>query len=486
MGKGILSEKKYKSFLRKYYSPDIMTWEWVLSGIIVLLVILSVSYQDTISITVWSTNLWDVIWEGRLTEFYEYTAQNIHNVPHKVMGCDIFAILPLSVWNIPIWIIQYFFHVEIPSNPFMIAWSKLGLEVASVAIAYMAYKMAFLLTNDRKRSMWAALITISSGVCIMEVGVAGQTDVFVALYGALSVYNMMKGDKRKSIIFAACSVAVKPFFVFAYLPLVLLTEKNILKAAWNCVLSLSVMVFDRIIGQAFSMYSESMEQGPSAQVLFNLFDVGIQSSFGKASLFLLGLMFICFVSYTTKTKSDNERNQYLIYISAAIFMLISVFSHTEFYRNILIMPYFPVLVVMNVSKFRLNLFLSFAYQFFHMLGLSCASGNTLSAYYMHGSVFSLVFKGSDYSFLKSSNSRNFIIGMDNYIFSIILTLSSALMVSAVILLLVINFPKFKKKFTVEEQGVFEKFDHGLLMLNAAVFLPFLIFMYYLYFYVPKV
>ena len=121
-----------------------------------------------------------------------------------------------------------------------------------------------------------------------------------------------------------------------------------------------------------------------------------------------------------------------------------------------------------------------------MLGLSCASGNTLSAYYMHGSVFSLVFKGSDYSFLKSSNSRNFIIGMDNYIFSIILTLSSALMVSAVILLLVINFPKFKKKFTVEEQGVFEKFDHGLLMLNAAVFLPFLIFMYYLYFYVPKV
>lgn len=475
--------KTLRSIMRKYYSPDIYVWEWVLVGIISILTIISVAYQDTRSLTVWSINLWDVICEGRPLEFYEYTAENIHNIRHQYMGCDLFAIIPLSVWNIPIWVAQRFFGKDVANNAYLLSWSKLGLEACNVFIAYMGYKIAFLITNDKKRSMWAMLITLGSSACIIGVGIAGQTDVFVVAYGALSVYNMTKGKKMHAILFAALSIAVKPFFIFAFLPMILLIEKNLFYAAFDCVLSLSVMVLNRLIGNLFPLYKESMSQGPSTLVLVNLFGVDIV----KASVFMIGLLVICFISYMAIPKSHKERNEFLVFIVAGVFMLMCSFSKTEFYRSILIMPYFSVLIISNMSRLRLNLMLGFIYQFFHTVIRSTASGNTISAYYMNGSVFTRIFKPSENIEKMEANFRAIIMswGSDEQIYNLVTNVSAAVTSVAIVLLLVLNYPRFRREFDLEKEGVFNKFDHGILLLNACVFLPFLMLMYLIYFNVVK-
>ena len=161
--------------------------------------------------------------------------------------------------------------------------------------------------------------------------------------------------------------------------MILLIEKNLFYAAFDCVLSLSVMVLNRLIGNLFPLYKESMSQGPSTLVLVNLFGVDIV----KASVFMIGLLVICFISYMAIPKSHKERNEFLVFIVAGVFMLMCSFSKTEFYRSILIMPYFSVLIISNMSRLRLNLMLGFIYQFFHTVIRSTASGNTISAYYMN-------------------------------------------------------------------------------------------------------
>ena len=478
------TSRKWKKFLKGYYSPKIYWWEWATVVAICLITILSVVYQDTISITVWSTNLWDVIIDGKLTDFYKFTTQNIHHVPHDKMGCDLFTIIPLSIWNIPIWIAQRFFGKEIPESGILIAWSKLGLEACNGLVAYLAYKMAMLLTKDKNRSLWASFLTMSFCGGALGIGIAGQTDVFVIVYTALSVYSMMKGQKKRSVLFAAMSVAAKPFFVFAYLPLILLKQKNIFIAALEFILSFSLMGLNRMIGQMFPLYNESMSSGPSVTVLVNLFGVGIDSFYGQASLFLIGLLVIYLISYMTNPKSDQERNEYYLYIVVAVYLLMSVFSKTEFYRFILTMPFLSVLVVLRSSMLRFNLFLSFVFQFFVTMCNALGNWNTVSAYFMRGSVVSLFFQPDDMvNERKAANIRAVVNAIDekhNFL-GFILYLTTAISIAAVILILVLNFPRYKHKFDMERLGIFEKYDHGLLLLNGCSFLPFLLAMYIMYF-----
>ena len=477
-----LLKKGKEIFLRRYYSPDIYWWEWGLAVLVILLALLSCTYKDTVSLTVWSTNLWDVIAQGRLFDFYEYTARNIYGLPHDKMGCDLIAILPMSIWNIPIWIVQYFFHRNIVDSPVMLAWSKLGLAVSTVGVAYMAYKIAYLLVPEKKRCMWAVLLTMSSAVAIESVCIAGQNDVYFILYGAISVYCMMKNYNKRAVAFAALSVAVKPFFVFAYLPLVLLTEKNLPKAAAKCILSVSFMAAGRIIGMAFPMYSESMSMGPSNAVLYNLFSVGFETGGGEASVFVIGLMAICFIVFMLKPKDDEEKKKYILYIAAFVFLFISVFSYTDFYRSYLIMPYLSVLVVANADKFRVNIALMYVFQLFRMGCVSSRTRNGMNIYAMSNSVLSMVTKGSGYSQEPDANFKAFLDIINPHVSSFAAGVCSSFIVISAVILLVINHPRFNYKFDIEKDGTLAKYDHGFLILNILVFVPFLMIMFFLYFY----
>ncbi len=476
--------RSQKQFLKKYHSPDIYAWEWAAVGAVVLLTMMSFVYIDTKSLTVWSANLWEVISQGKLLHFYEYTAENIYDLRHQYMGCDIFAILPLAIWNLPIWIIQHTSGTPIVSSPGMLLWSKIGLEVCTIATAHLAYKMTMLITKDKARSMWAAMLTVGSSVCIIGVGVAGQTDIFVVLYAAFSVYFMMKGDKKLMLLFAALSIAVKPFFIFALLPLVLLTQKNIFKAALECALSLTLMGVFRVIGGLFPLYKESMSQGPSVKILFNLTDTGFEAPYGKSSFFLIGLLILCFVAYFTEPESDEERNRYYIYIATAVFLIMNAFGKTEFYRAIVIMPYFSVLLVSNTKYFRFNLFLSFVFQFSYTFALSCASHFALSSEYTTDSIFSKVFAPhEEFSQVYNNNFYKIVLNSDanGYVSTFLINAFSGIAVLAAVLILVLNYPKFKHEFDMGKKGEFEKYDHGLLLLNSLVYLPSLLMLYIMYF-----
>ncbi len=482
-----LDRNDQKSKLRAiFYSPRIYWWEWAAVGVVVLISLISSLYMDTVSLTIWSINLWDVIADGQFQNFYVYTSQNYHHLVHQYMGCDLFAIIPLSIWNFPIWIVQRFFDKDIAQSPGMLLWSKLGLEFCNCAIAYVGYKIALLVTGDKQRSLWSAIITIGSAVAAIGVGVAGQNDVFFILYGALSVYFMMKGKTKLSIIFAACSVAVKPFFIFAFLPLILLVEKNILIAAADCIGAMSLMGFNRLLGNVFPLYKESMTVGPTKEVLVNIFDVGIDAPYGKASAFMIGLMLLCFMSYMTKPSSKEERYKYLVYIAAGVFVMTSLFSKTEFYRSLTIMPYFSVLVISDKSRLRLNLLLSFLFQLAHGASRAMGSAKTVSAYYVGGTFVSKIFPQSEYANRPEASVRTILANSmeDGKLRLFLLSIVCAVMTIAAVALFIINHPRLSRKLMIEENGSEKNYDHGLLMLNSLVYLPFLIIMYSIYFYTP--
>ena len=47
------------------------------------LALITFEYWDLDSMTAWTMNFWDLFFEGRLGEFYDYTALNIHGAQHS-------------------------------------------------------------------------------------------------------------------------------------------------------------------------------------------------------------------------------------------------------------------------------------------------------------------------------------------------------------------------------------------------------------------
>ena len=471
---------KLKNNLKKYYfSEKIYIWEWILASLILLLVMVSYCYVDTRSLTIWSTNVWDVIFDGKPLEFWSYTAQNLHGVPHKIMANDLISILPLSFWNFPIWIAQRFFHYEINQNWILMNWSKLGLVAFLIATSYMGYKICLKLTNDKHRSIWAAYLTFSCSLCINGVAFAGQNDIFFIFFSVIGIYFLIDEKKWRFIIFSAISIAIKPFFIFVFFPLVLLVEKNILKIIANSLGAVSLYAINKVVFSIFPFYTESLSSGPSQRVLVNMFKIALPSSKIPFSMFLLGWLIICYLAYVTIPKDKQENNAFVIYVPTAIYLLQCCLSDIEHYRMLMVMPFLAIILMMNFNKFRLNAFMYAVFQF-----CACATNAIHSRYflapkYIKGTMFNFLFGTPDKK-LQYKNIPSFLFKSNESIVTFIKYPVAAALLFSALLLVVINYPRYKRHSDLEQTGLFAKYDHGLLVLNTIVILPFVMLSFILF------
>lgn len=468
-----------KNKLKNYYHSDkIYLWEWVLAASLLLLVVVSFCYVDTRSLTIWSTNVWDVIVDGKPLEFWSFTAQNIHNVPHKIMANDLISVLPLSLWNFPIWIAQRFFHYEINQNWILMNWSKLGIVLCLVATAYLGYKICDLIINDKRRAVWAAFLTLSSSLCINGVAFAGQNDIFFIFFSLLGIYYLIKRKTIHFIVFSAISIAIKPFFIFVLVPLVLLIEKNIIKAGVKCIGGLSLYVLNKLIFSVFPYYIESVSSGPSQRVILNMFKMSFSGSKVPFSMFLIGWLILCYLAYVTCTKDEKERNSFIIYLPTAIYLLQCCVTDLEHYRMMIVMPFLAIIIMMNFSKFRLNLALYAVFQACAGVINSIHSKYFFAPKYMKNTLIDFLFGNGEK--LKYRDLPSFLFRNDNSSVDFLkYPFGAAFLVSALILIF-INYPRNKKQSDLEKKGVFAVYDHGLLLLNTLVTVPFIMLSFLLF------
>ena len=96
--------KLKQAFLESYRSDRVLIFEWVLAAVTAIFIILTSAYVDMRSLTIWSTNVWDVTLDSNIRHLYEYTAQNVNQIQHAKMGSELFSVLPWSVWNLPMFL----------------------------------------------------------------------------------------------------------------------------------------------------------------------------------------------------------------------------------------------------------------------------------------------------------------------------------------------------------------------------------------------
>ena len=373
----------------KYYSSNIYKFEWILAALVGLLVFIMVSYKDLKSLTIWSTNVWDVTLDSNIRHLYEYTFLNKSPEIHEYMGSELLSVLPWSIWNLPIWIAQRFFGIAILDSPLSLAWSKLFLVFLTIIMLRYTYKICMFLTDDKTKSMCAAFLSGSSTFTFMEICYAGQNDILMVLPSVMAVYYLLKNKTKAFYLLSALALAIKPFYLLPFLAIIVLKEKNVIRKA---IIGVSGIIIQKLLFYGAPMYADSMASGPATSMIQDMFPKNIHTSFGPISFFAISLVIIYFYAYTRKfSKIHNRENdvyygKYVIYIVGTTYLCYLMFSTFSYYRLFLLVPFIYIMMLQNEKIYRYNVILDTVMSIGILFRLILRNSNIFLVRGMNGSI----------------------------------------------------------------------------------------------------
>lgn len=334
--------------------------EYKISGIFSILLFLLAAttcyYMDLRTLTVWTVNVWDNIYEtGNPLIYYAYSALNYYGLDHAMVGSDFLIYLPWAIWNLPIWILQRFFGLTILEHPLMLFYSKSFLILLLVLTCIMVKKIAALLTDDTEELFQNLVLYASSFFVLTGIAYIGQNDILVILTMLLAIYNLLKGNMKKFVLWAALSIAFKPFFIFSYIALVLLKEKKIHRICLYGIAGISIYFLQKIPFMNAPMYKESLSYGPTSNVIGLLLNTKLPISAVGVSLFVLSLLIVYLMAYLDNP--ENKTKEKYIYYCTLPFICFFAFTNFESYRPIYLFVLFYLLMLTKPQYRRINLWL---------------------------------------------------------------------------------------------------------------------------------
>lgn len=458
-----------QNILKFYSNAKPSKIEWIVAIIIALVMLITYAYIDLKSLTIWSTNMLDVLFELDITNYYAYTAQNIYNVPHQFVSGTLYNFIPWAIWNIPIWMLQRFVNIPIVTTPLSLIWSKLFLVGCLLMTLYFAYKIVMLLTNDKNKSLWTIFLSATFFYTYVGVFYAGQTCIEICLFGTIAIYMLLKKRENLFLLFSALAVSTKYFFLFPFIAIILFLEKDIFKIIKKIFIVILPIIIFSLLCHNMPMYAESSSANPFFDMLIGL----INSSFpimnsSNISLFIFSLIVIYFIAYITVPKDEVEKNYYIIYLTVAAIIVLFMFTNFQFYRMILLMPFIYILFSINPENLKLNIILDIIMCLFSSIMMTF-SDNTYFFSTHYSMVDSLLGK-----ILHFEGITNITIGgliTDITTKNMILSITSTVSFAAMLFILVINNPRFKMKNIYREKKV----EKCLIWFRMLLIIPYIIF-----------
>lgn len=449
---------------------------WFLLIFIIFILFFCFIYSDILITTRHSINLIQTIVNGDPLGFYRINygliTDNYLQVATKACyELPIFVIF--AIWNIPLWIAQNFFHIQITTTILCLIWLKLILVIFLVLCAKTMKKICQEINIDDKHVSWTVLFFISSPLLLVSLFIMSQYDIIAIFFILLGLLMYLKNNKKWFIIWFSIAILLKMFALFIFIPLLLLTNKKWKNIVKYTFLGLLPLLLTKLISFKMPLYKESMS-GFSDEMLNNLLSQGINVNFGSASLFCITLIAISIYCYIKNVKDRNELNKFAIYIPLFVFSCFFMFVNFHPYWIILLTPFTALVVFQNLKYFKINVIL----EIISSVAIIIA---TMFTYYwcygplliermilpkLFGSTYGLTHK---YTYISDILNVFKLQQYQPFILAVFVTCVSAL--------LIINFPRKS-----EDNNNKFKIIPGLLFFRLLIVIPIPILMIFCYYY----
>lgn len=339
-------------------------------------------YVDTTSFTVWSVNFWDLLFQGRLGDFYSYSMDNLRQAPHDLFCGSYLTIFPWILWNFPLYLTHRFPDNILVDSFACIIWSKLLLLICVAGVAFYSYKIVKnVIKGDDEQAWLAAILAVGGYEIINSTAYAGQDEIIYVACMMAALYYLLLGKKKAFWICSCMAVTICPIMLVPFLAAYLIYEKNIFKILGGTVLVLLPSVLFEMIYRNDALYQQN--KGPNTVLIFQSMMNGdmIGTALGTASMVGIALIFAFFVCYITN-KEEDDKPLFLIYMLAAVFFVICFMApFNVFYRFGIYAPFWAIWLVIYKDKLNMNLFLLIILSYgraFLSLGYTLASDAVLT------------------------------------------------------------------------------------------------------------
>ena len=354
--------KKACSFARGMKKTDIVYF--LMSIITILITWLIFDYLDITTLTAWSIDFWDLVFNRNLhiTDFYDYTANNYHGAYQLYCEGEFLSFLPLFIWNLPLWIVMKIFSITSVNNIYILSWSKLCFVFAHLGIAWLACRINKKLGGGENQI--SALLVLAAPEIIISTCYAGQDEViyiFSLLVGVLLIlYNRWK----MAFVFLVVTVTCCPIMILPVTAILLLKEKRIGKLLlYEAILFVPLFLFEVIFHNNEIYQTVKQKHSLSVYGMQMLEDTLVNTGVGAVSISVVLCLLILLWCYCKGT--DNAKN-YLTTVT--LIMVIICFGMSNiFYRQFLYVPFLIILIMDNITYIDFNVFLFTVFTYMRVL-----------------------------------------------------------------------------------------------------------------------
>lgn len=329
-----------------------------------------------------ASDLLDCIFTGKPFVFYTYVlnkaAAGGYMSPayspavNPAAAYNIVLYFVLAVWELPIYITNHFFAV--PNYVIILElWARLLSVLLSFICGFQMIKLAEILMTDKTKAKWAGYYFISSPLIVYCIIIRNQLDIVPVLLTVLALKQYFKKNTAAFCLLMSVACCFKLMPVFIVIPLLLLTEKRVMKLIRYILLSASLYVITTVtpilVDPGYSLtQSGIMKDDSFSQYIFKIV---IPGGVSNSSVFLVVFFLICVIAYITKPKECNF---------AICTVLLGFASLSSFF---LFIKWHPQWIVLLLPFITLLVFSLFDFEFGVLLDMALTLGFLLTSILIH-------------------------------------------------------------------------------------------------------
>ncbi|WP_228389285.1 hypothetical protein [Cumulibacter manganitolerans] len=326
--------------------------DWVILAATLVLAYFTFLYGDVKATFEHSFNFLDSLFAGRPQDFYQIA------IDHSTYGhpavYDIPIYLIFGIWNLPTYLFYKFGDFDYLNSTPALLWLKLMIVVFALISARLMMSIGRTMGLPAARSKWVAFYFLSSMALFVPVFVTVQYDIISVTFMLAGILAYMQGRTRAFLLWFLAANTLKLFGLFVFIPLVLLREKRLPRAAGQIIVGVLGLLFCRLLYRGNLAFQISTG-GFTDEMLNRLTVAGFtwQSNI-TVPLFVVFMVGLTIFAYVKRPVTERQVQAFAIYVSLAAFLVFCAIVPLNPYWIALVSPFTVLIIFANPRHFTLN------------------------------------------------------------------------------------------------------------------------------------
>lgn len=346
----------------KLREDSILRRPWLAASIAVslvcaALVMILFDYEDGELSCLWSMQLLDCIFRKTDLEFYRYSEQCL-----SYYCCDktILVMLPVSLWNLPCWLLHEITGNELFVKFGAVIWMKIGYLLCVLLMARECSKIIKKVKPDADHLLAYPLILGSFDI-IDSTMYACQDEIIYLLMLVIALRKLIEDDMKLFLLFSVIAVSLNPEMIIPVALMAILREKKIVRAIAMIFITYIPSALFALVYGSNEAYAGASWIGRAGGMMSELFttDIGLSQKEGNVSLFLVVLCVLLF--YVLIKRKEGAETLDLIWVTGVTMTGMTLLSSGSFlnyfYRSFLYVPFLVTVIMTSKKNVHMNLIL---------------------------------------------------------------------------------------------------------------------------------